>query len=323
MHDDDDDMGGAGSLVWHYTDGRGLEGILKNHVLRASSAAYMNDSKELITGNEVLNRIYAGIRQKSVGSGEDLQRLVESFAPPREESFILSASSEPDSLTMWRYYGKDQVSFAIGLDKDVQLSVRGQSSRRRHPHPPKDYLNGAKDDFGTLEEDPDDDMQTVEPWEEMIYGRPQQEKIIKQALEELDAAVTEANAVDGRFPFKLALLKLEVLSQLHRIKHGGFQDERELRISAHVSPAWKYVLHRPGQYGLIPFVELGLPKAKAASEKQDADPDVKQKMNRLPIRQINVGPTPYREEARFGLEQMLSLLGYHDVKVAASSIPYR
>jgi len=313
---------GNGSLVWHYTDGLGLNGILKNNVLWASSAAYLNDFKELVSGSDRLKEVweldeYADVR-------EELEKSLEGFKTPREEHFILSACENGDSLTMWRYYGKDEVSFAVGLDRDVPLEVRAQSEGDSHPFPPPGYVDGPRDPNGQLEFDPDQDGQSIEGWDPMVYERDEQEDIVAQALSKLRDALEVAKQDRSTFSFPFLMEQLSLLGQLNRIKDNAFRDEQELRTLAEVSPAWKYVLHRPGRYGLIPYVELGLPKGGTKGRKRNfPDNGGPQEMERLPIRQINIGPTPYPQEARFGLLQFLGFLGYHDVKVEVSSIPYR
>jgi hypothetical protein len=118
----DREMAGEGDLVWHYSDGAGLRNMLENRVLWASSAAFMNDFKKLISGDDILNKLYAQIKEQvSEHHREELQQAVTSFSSPREEKFILCGSDAPDSLTLWRYYGRDQVSFAVGLDRNVSL----------------------------------------------------------------------------------------------------------------------------------------------------------------------------------------------------------
>lgn len=322
MSEDADEARGNRDVVWHYTDGAGLKSMLQNKVLWAGSAAYMNDFKELITGNDVLNKIYGEVREQSPDDHEELRRLVTDFIPPREDNFILSATSDSDSLTMWRYYGKDQVSFAIGLDRHAALRVRAQRKEHRHPDPPAGYYDGYKDDWGNLEEDPDQNGQIVEGWKAMIYDEQRQKEIIRKALEDLSSAVQQAKNSTESFSLGVAFKKLSLLAELYRIKHKGFRDEKELRILAQAFPAWKYVLHRPGRYGMIPYVELGMPARGDDGMSLDFEGD-RQRMDRLPIKHINIGPTPYPEEARFGLKQLLSFNGYHDVKVAVSTIPYR
>lgn len=319
---DEDD--GRSGLVWHYTDSGGLKGMLDNRVLWASSAAYMNDFKELITGSDVLNKIYVEIREESSATDHDeIQRLVTDFIPPREENFILSATRESDSLTMWRYYGRDQVSFAVGLDSGAKLKVRAQSSKNKHPNPPADYYAGYRDDHGQLEENPDQDLQGVEPWRSMIYEEVRQRDLIRQALDELRGAIDASKGNDGKASIGVAFKKLHLVEKLYRIKHNGFRDEKEVRALAHAFPAWKYVIHRPGPYGMIPYVELGLPAKSESGARIDFDDRGKQKMEKLPIRKIKIGPTPYSAEAKFGLQQILSFGGYHDVEVTVSTIPYR
>lgn len=316
-------MTGTGSWVWHYTDGAGLKGILENNVLWGSSAAYLNDFKELVSGSDRLKEVYEELKEEYAELQEELEETLKGFATPREEYFILSACEHGDSLTMWRYYGRDEVSFAVGLDRDVSLGVRAQKESDRHPSPPPGYRDGPKDPSGQLEQDPDQDGQIVEGWDEMVYDPDEQTKILSQALSDLRDAHQEAKRDEKRFHFSVYVERLSLLSQLNRVKNYSFRDEQELRTLAEVSPAWKYVLHRAGRYGLIPYIELGIPKGGTNGRRREFGDGGKQEMERLPIRQINIGPTPFPEEARFGLLQLLSFLGYHDVKVAVSSIPYR
>lgn len=316
------EMAGSGSLVWHYTDGGGLKGILEDRVLWASSAAFLNDFKELISGNDVLNKLYGELKDEFAGFTEDIRKLLETFPSPREENFILSASEDPDSLTMWRYYGQDQVSFAVGLDKSVGLSARAQKRGHAHPFPPPRSLDS--DEEGRNQRDnPAHDGQIVEPWEAMVYDPIKQKEILTQALSDLRDALEVATRDRDRFHISVHVEKLSLLSELNRIKDNGFHDEKELRILAQVSPAWKYVIHRAGRYGMLPYIEVGIPRGGTMEPKRDFAKDGRQEMERLPIRQINIGPTPFREEAKFGLQQLLNCLGYHDVKVAVSTIPYR
>ena len=143
------EMAGGGGLVWHYCDGSGLKSILENRVLWASSAAYMNDFKELISGNDVLARSYEDIKLEfSESHHEELQRAVTNFASPREENTYCLGSEDPDSLTLWRYYGRDQVSFAVGLDRMVDLDVRAQKDLNKHPFPPPDIWRVRKNRSG-------------------------------------------------------------------------------------------------------------------------------------------------------------------------------
>lgn len=320
----DREMAGEGDLVWHYCDGVGMKSILENRVLWASSAAYMNDFKELISGDDVLARSYDELRLEfSESEHEELRRTITNFSSPREEKFILSGSRDPDSLTLWRYYGRDQVSFAVGLDRTVSFDVRAQKKRDKHPYPPSGYLDGPQNPDGSLEEHPDQDGQVVEPWAEMIYSPEKQRQIISRALNNLSRALREARIEERRFSFRVYSKNSALQSELSRIKDHGFRDERELRVIAQLNPHWKYVLHRPGRFGMVPYIELGLPVGGASGRGRLFALNGQQKMHRLPIRQVNIGPTPFPDEARFGLQQLLTFLGYHDVKVVVSKIPYR
>lgn len=132
-------------LVWHYTDGPGLLAILSGHVLWATSSGFLNDSAEVRMGMELLaTEVRARARAEGGLLAELLGRLDE-VDPRRPETppfFILSASASPDSLAMWRTYGRAVESYAIGLDPAVPLSVVGE----RPEAPDRDRLGWPRGD---------------------------------------------------------------------------------------------------------------------------------------------------------------------------------
>jgi hypothetical protein len=157
----------------------------------------------------------------------------------------------------------------------------------------------------------------------MVYEPDEQKRILAKALSELRQAHDEVRRESAGTSLDFMRKQRSLFNQSNRIKDYGFRDEQELRVFAEAAPSWKYVLHRPGRFGLIPYIELGLPKGGASGRNRDFSDGGPQMMDRLPIRQINIGPTLFPEEAKFGLLQLLSFLGYHDVEVSVSPIPYR
>lgn len=315
-------------LVWHYTDGRGLKSILENHVLWASSASFMNDFNELLSGSKLLADLFDSERKTlDVDVRNELDRIIGFSDFSRHGKFILSASERGDSLTMWRAYGREEVSYSIGLESSVDLAPRIQRAGDMHPFPPPGYYEEEfeydEDGYPILvSNDPDFDFIEGGAWTPVIYNEGEQEKLIRHAFATLRDQVRRSRASDGsdKTAESFFLPGYFIHEELHQIKDAGFADEREQRILMSVNPYWKYVLHRAGRFGYVPYLELGIPRA--------GDPgflaeDTVQKMERLPIRKINIGPTPYRTEAKASLLQLLDLLGYHEVAVNVSEIPFR
>jgi hypothetical protein len=319
----------AADLIWHYTDGRGLQSILENRVLWASSASFMNDFNELLSGSRLLADLFD--REKKALDEpvrSDLERIIRfpSYSYSRAGKFILSGSERGDSLTMWRAYGREEISYSIGLDRSFALCPRTQRPGELHPFPPPGYYDEEYeyDEEGyrvSISGDPDSDFVDGGTWTAVVYDQTKQQQIISETFTKLREGVEKKRraAASGKSGSNLHLFELFFHDQLHQIKDAGFEDEREQRVLMSVNPEWKYVRHRPSRFGYVPYLELGLP-IENFEDPITASP---QEMDQLPIRRINIGPTPYREEAKGSLLHLLELLGYHDVEVIVSEIPFR
>ncbi|WP_369746492.1 hypothetical protein [Paenarthrobacter sp. AMU7] len=312
-------------LVWHYTDGGALMNILENNELWAGSAAFMNDMNELLSGSIQLRNHFEDQRRDL---SEEVTQMLEEYIPEvkarSRDSFVLSASSDPDSLTMWRYYGRHQVSFAVGLDRSESLVPLARLEEDEHPNPPAGYGDDAIEydeegiPFRTY--DPDDVFIEGGEWKSVVYDLKEQSEIITTVFEKLRDGVEKRLAPAEKGKLRVWLFPFFMNEDLDLIKNDGFRDELEERIIVWPNPAWKFVFHRTGPYGLVPYVKL------TSLRGENIDPDEKRfatKAGRLPIREIRIGPTPYRVQATASLKQLLEFYGLHDIKVTCSEIPFR
>ncbi|MEV8085015.1 hypothetical protein [Pseudarthrobacter oxydans] len=323
----------ATELVWHYTDGAALMNILAKNELWAGSAAFMNDANELLSGSIQLRKHFED--QRSILSEsvvEDLEEYIPEVRARSRDSFILSASSDGDSLTMWRYYGRDQVSFAVGLDRSQPLVPLARLEAASHPNPSPDYYADMYDvdKDGQIVEHPDGSPAVIfDPdsliieggqWKPVVYEQAEQSKFITEIFETLRQGVEKRNSSpeDGRLRFWLYPYFMN--ETLDLIKNEGFRDEREERIIVWLNPDWKFVFHRTGPFGLVPFVKLTSLRGENVDPSEDR---FATRSGKLPIREIRIGPTPYSAEATASLKQLLGFHGLHDVKVTHSEIPFR
>ncbi|MFW0770872.1 hypothetical protein ACLRGH_12700 [Arthrobacter koreensis] len=321
------------ALVWHYTDGAALMNILAKNELWAGSAAFMNDTNELLSGSIQLRKHFEDQR---AALPEDVIEGLEEYIPEVRErsrhSFVLSASSDGDSLTMWRYYGRDQVSFAVGLDRNKPLVPLARLKEEIHPNPPAGYFDDMydKEEDGQIASypdgspvvvfDPDSIMIEGGEWKPVVYDPAQQAEIIVGIFENLRKGVEKRITSSEPGRFRLWLFPFLMNESLDLIKNAGFLDEREERITIWPNPDWKFVFHRPGPFGLVPYVKLtslGGGNDDVNGNRFATEP------GRLPIREIRIGPTPYSSEAVASLRQLLDFHGLHDVAVSYSEIPFR
>ncbi|MEE2570444.1 hypothetical protein V1638_13715 [Pseudarthrobacter sp. J64] len=320
-------------LIWHYTDGAALMNILANNELWAGSAAFMNDTNELLSGSIQLRKHFED-QQASLPDAviNGLEEYIPEVRDRSRHSFVLSASSDGDSLTMWRYYGRDQVSFAIGLDRKESLVPLARLKGDSHPHPPTGYLDDMyeKEEDGQIATfpdgspivifDPDSIIIEGGDWKPVVYDPAVQAEIIAEMFEKLLEGVEKRSSAAEPGRHWLWLYPYIMNESLDLIKNEGFRDEREERIIVWPNPSWKFVFHRPGPFGLVPYVKL----TSLGGDNDDVHEDrFATESGRLPIREIRIGPTPYSSEAAGSLKQLLSFHGLHDVKVSYSEIPFR
>ena len=181
--DDIEDLGPTETgIVWHYTDAGGLLGMLSNNVLWATSYSHLNDGAEIQTGIQVLDEAADELQLTATQSwyvARQIRRAKEDLE--RAHVFMLSASTEPDSLSQWRAYGGGS-GFAVGLDASKALDVLsapGYATSEYSPDQP---------DFGEV-------FQHVSPWREVIYDDAEQRRRARLFIKEMAKfAPTEGTA---------------------------------------------------------------------------------------------------------------------------------
>ena len=108
------------ALVYHYTDARGLFGIITDKVLWASDVWFMNDAREALYGLDAIEHALdslntttdAGteVRHRALGWLKDIRTRDEFW-----RSYIACLSFLGDDLSQWRAYGRPR-GFSIGFD---------------------------------------------------------------------------------------------------------------------------------------------------------------------------------------------------------------
>lgn len=118
--------------AYHYTSPEGLMGILKNREIFFTDAEFLNDASERKNINEDLNRFWARCKKDyeerfirvlsdiRVNAYEDYRfgTIDKDYKGKACRYFVLSASKDSDSLSMWKYYAKNGSynGYNIGLD---------------------------------------------------------------------------------------------------------------------------------------------------------------------------------------------------------------
>lgn len=127
------------SNLYHYTSVQGFESIIKNQCLRMTRSDFMNDPRDCQVFFDIVERYIEKISVDEISYSLNLNhrelvlKTVKQYPAADYLRFIvdnipiyvLSLTTEPDSLPMWNYYSGDGVQFAF--DKALLL---GEISKR-------------------------------------------------------------------------------------------------------------------------------------------------------------------------------------------------
>jgi hypothetical protein len=298
-------------LVWHYTDGPGLLSILADQVLWSTASGYLNDSGEAVLGQSMLLDRFTALAEQEhpvFASLRDRLRTAGSAAEDRADwFFILSASTTPDSLAMWRSYGGRGESYALGLDASQSLRILVP-----------DAAVGA-----SLVIRP-------RPWSAVRYDEAGQRALVEAVYDKLAAelepvlAMRETNT-GSRDEYLVALNQtIEAAAQaILLIKHSGFREEQETRYTHVVlgdglreQALSGIAAFRHTNYGVTPYLRL-------TGDSADAVGHLTTRPAQLPLRAVAISPSPNGAAARESIAALLASHHLSDVDIVSSQIPFR
>lgn len=285
-------------LLYHYTDQKGLLGIIENKCLWATHSQFLNDLSEY--------RIAFGALLKKIRTErtDDWAVLQSRFLRARQMKgiFVSSFSDEKkgDSLAMWRGYSAATGGYSIGFDRLVLNDIA------------KEHFTSDKKcwvELGKCSYDDPEESSLAERLERIV------ESAWKESLEKISASASNdllKNAIRSLPVNIMEYVKLAAFA-----KHKAFEEEKEWRIVIIVEegPRSKLIIFRQGKSMVVPYMEF--------SWKDSGLPN--------PIRRVVVGPTPNKDEAVRAVEMLLERNGISlrsedcpdGVEVVPSQIPYR
>lgn len=302
----------AGTILYHYTTGDGLKGIIENNELWATSAYFLNDSAEIMYGYGLLKEVLDDWVAKNQRPNDSMslgvaRHLSRSFGDLLEKRLIdpiyLSCFCEEDNLlSQWRAYGQSG-GYSLGFTVLPEIGFSGQ---RLKPEP---NIYTAK-------------------WARVEYDRAKQAQncrsILNPILAVLDnadtaraiAAVADHPLVGYETIFRTIVDIL--LEEIVSYKNEAFQVEKEWRIVVRRRELTKQgtddggrapvpVHFRTSRGMLVPYVKL-IPFDPAS---------------KLPIACIRSGPTLDKTMAGMAVSMMLQRNSFVGVVVRGSDIPVR
>jgi hypothetical protein len=208
--------------VWHYTSGYALMQVLSKNYLWASSPQNLNDSSEVSHGMHIISGAFDEARSnlsRETKSDEAARKKIEQtlntvldedyFRAVMNEIYYISASKDPDSLTLWRNYANGD-GFAIGFDAREELSVEGL------------LLDPDSDDTEVREGIP-----LISGWYQVHYSDRRKKKLADEFVSNALDDIIRTRQAD--LPVLVDELRRQILILASTMKHSAFEDEKEVR----------------------------------------------------------------------------------------------
>jgi len=274
------------AVLYHYTDQKGLLGIVRSKEIWASHHQCLNDAQEFLHAKGLIR---GEIERRLESAAPDARSLLEAMRSTLSGAgmeevnlYVAALSMDGDSLPQWRAYG-GAAGFALGFSAGRLVL-------------PEEFTLAR-----------------------CVYEPAEQEELAKAIVSEVEDLAAQIGAV-GRRNLDMAAWA-GLLGLLHNFalifKHEKFHEEREWRIFSRVlmdiAPALPVdgndkLDFRLGRSMLTPYRRIPL----------------KDNRGHMPLHEVVIGPNPNKEQSRRSVQSLLnSEGGLAHVKARNSDVPYR
>jgi hypothetical protein len=293
-------------LLYHYTDQKGLVGILESGCIWATHYRFLNDASERLGAldffvaidqmysidQHISPRYWGGLRDSLDNTFQLVDAYFVSFS---EESDAPLLSG--DRLSQWRSYALNRQGFSLGFQAD--------------------YMKGRADKLTQ-------DLQLATLLLPCVYNNESKEEIVRNiirnhgealkriARERLDTDFPESERIidDPKWRREFREFQTSFLNYSSQFKNYGFKEENEQRLVVYVLKgvsSLNSIEFRDCAFGRTPYIQLPL-----GLKDQDS-----------PLRRIVVGPSQSKDQIVISLKLELARMGVQGVEVVPSQIPYR
>jgi len=307
------DLAKPEGLLYHYTDEKGLYGILDSGEIWATHYRFLNDLAEQKEGSALL---YSFLDETSL----EFTRLFRSeikimydIQLTQMQLFIASFSEDSadtdggDRLSQWRGYSSGRAGYSLGFDGSL-LRTKAESLMEKTV--PRVFL--CRCIYST--EIKDEIKRKIKSiFEEKVESKLElfSQKWAKIYRENVEMYQMKRNIRIREFrEIAFDPLRDEFREWCAMLKHEGFMEEREWRLACYVHEEvtdLKFVQFRDRQYGHTPNIQVPLGLSDSDS----------------PLKRIVVGPSQNQDQAVISLKIDLAKREISGVEVTLSQIPYR
>jgi hypothetical protein len=280
------------TILWHYTNGHGLLGIIETASIFSTHISCLNDTSEFRYSSGLFRAALASLRSKFENDSAAqafidgaLNYFAENPDYPAQavtHQFVACFSEEENDLSQWRAYGGGENGYAIGFKAgdlwgcEYSMLVRICYDENLHRSLAQKAAEATVRFFR-------EGLTKYAPVNEAKWG--------EEFLQAWDKAITMVAPL---------------------IKDPSFSKERECRIVKSISP---------GELAKLKFIQKG----SLISRHLPLSPPLRNPSGpyRLPIAKVIVGPCRHREISRTSVDTLLRQMGYPPDLVSISKIPFQ
>lgn len=277
-------------ILFHYTSGQGLYGIINSEKLHCSNIQFLNDPTENIHFDKILEIVMSDNKEchdiYSTLFWEDYHEIILN----QEEKYLISFSKNNDSLSMWNYYSQGN-GYNIGVDID---SIIERSS----------YLLNIKKKEIIYEETEQVEILKnfiINSKEDYFLYKEKKKQYYKSSNDDENEYLKlndEIQAISGAFTIGINDMRLS-------FKHPAYSSEKETRLIVSLDNYLNYEKDfKVSQNGVfIEFISLGLDLEKE-------------------IKSITTHPL-HNELHHEGIKKFISRKVNNEIEIFESKIPFR
>lgn len=231
--------------LYHYTDSKGLHGILSNSTIWLTSFKFMNDSRELKHGLKTLKEIFIQrlSEQKYDSSFKKLCDVIFDYIEkdcdsPKATPYVFSLSKKRDHLSQWRGYGDFGRGFSIKFDVENLSLLRKNQIFLCQVHYDPSLVETLM-------------VEMIDEWFKLAH------KIADE----------NANFIENNHAQDLALLFIQTAYALSiTVKHPGFEEEEEWRLITFLDNGNRDLKYRAHRFGVADYTEVPFDSLKFITE---------------------------------------------------------
>lgn len=309
-------------ILWHYTSFEALECILRERRFRASDVRFMNDSRELLEANRIIDELARQELPGEIAHG-DFQITQSLLQYPAVYSVSFSEAS--DDLSQWRGYASHGNGCALGFRSKLLM-------KRIHA------FGGSPFGYSLVN---------------CIYDEVEQKKILKPLVAALvrshwyhaiqgDNGISktsyQADSLEQRLfenespKDRHWSIEIDRATLSPRVKVKDFSSEKEWRLFG--NPDYRGNTLRPSGFhsgGSVLVPHSYLPFSGGPLEEDKDGPPSNHietetgKLSHLPeiLPRVVVGPNKDPDHAIMSLKLLLYRYGYGDTEVTSTKVPLR